>query len=137
MDKFRELESWIEKGYVLIVVSKNKILHKSKEGGVVALCKLIKNDRDLLNGAIVMDKIVGQAAAKLLVYGNVKKVITLFLSKGAKGVLTQNEVEFFSKNLVENILDKEKKSTCLMDRLSFKKSAIEICDIVLKNEDVL
>ena len=78
-----------------------------------------------MKGAVVFDKIVGLAAAKLLVYGNVAEVLTPTISRDAKKYLQKNEVKLNFKKEVKNILNCHGNDLCPMEKLCREKALKE------------
>lgn len=131
MDKIRELEQWVEKGYSLVIIQNDKIVFKSKEAGIKALYKLIKKAPDKLKGALVFDKIVGRAAALLLVLGQVREVVAWRLSQPGKNVLVKYQIRFSAQQMVENILAEDGRGVCPFERLAEGKEPKEFYQLLL------
>ena len=67
------------------------------------------------------DKIIGLAAAKLIIYGGfVKKVITLIISKPAFQALQMANILVEQEQTVDNILNVEKDDICPMEKLALQ-----------------
>ncbi len=122
MDKIKSLESWLARGYGLVVVFRDKVVYKSKEHGLKSLFKLIKADPDKLKGAIVFDKRVGRAAALLFVLGQVAEIVTAKLSRPAQAVLVENKIKFMAREIVDNILNDAGNDICPFERLAQGKN---------------
>ena len=60
-------------GFSIVVLNQNNE-YVSSESGISALLLLLKDKPDMLRGASVADKVVGKAAAMLMVYGCVAEV---------------------------------------------------------------
>lgn len=73
-----------------------------------------------MHGAVVFDKIVGRAAATLLVYAKVKEVWTPTVSRAGKAYLTKNKVKIDYKNLTSCIKNRKGDDICPMEKMSRK-----------------
>lgn len=67
-------------------------------------------------GAYVADRIVGKAAALLLVYGNVKEVYTPTISKPAVKALKRNHVKYHADKVVDNIINRAGTDLCPLEK---------------------
>jgi len=76
-----------------------------------------------MRGATVFDKVVGRAAALLLIYGGVKKVLTPIISRGALTVLKRGGATIEYQKIVKNILNSSGTDLCPMEKLSQGKNA--------------
>ncbi len=117
-------------GWTFIVIKNEKIIFRSKSQGLEPLIFCLRHRKKDLAGAIVFDKIVGQAAALLLVLGKVKKVITPLASQKALDYLRKNKVRVIYKSKVRHILNKKKDDFCPMEKISRGKTAEEFLRIL-------
>lgn len=73
-----------------------------------------------MRGAVVFDRIVGRAAAILLVYAKVKEVWTPTISRSGKAYLAKNKVKIVYRNLADYIMNRRGDDACLMEKMSRK-----------------
>ncbi|MFA6466314.1 MAG: DUF1893 domain-containing protein [Patescibacteria group bacterium] len=130
MDAFKKLEKNLLEGYSLIVIKDDKEIFKSKDHGIKALFQLLDKDKDILKHTIVLDKRVGRAAALLLIKGDIKKLITLKLSKSAKQSLKENNILFEAQEIVDNIMSKDGSKICRLEELSQDREANDFFEIL-------
>ena len=76
-----------------IVVRDGKILHQNSGKGLSPLLTLFESASENLSGAYVLDKVVGKAAAMILVLGGVKKVYGEMMSKSAADYLKSHGIK--------------------------------------------
>ncbi|GHU53764.1 hypothetical protein FACS1894132_06860 [Clostridia bacterium] len=88
-----------------VIVKNDKIIHQAIGNGVKPLLELYQNNADLVKDAFVVDKIIGKAAAMLIVLMGAKKVYAFSMSESgekylkAHGIKTDcNEKIAFIKN---------------------------------------
>ena len=65
------------------VILKDKELTIYKGPGISDLLRLLKTEPEKLQGAFVADKVIGKAAAELLILGEVDSIYTDLISDGA------------------------------------------------------
>ena len=82
--------------------------------GLEPLLRLL--DGNKLKGALVVDKVVGRAAAAVCVAGGAKKVVGLLMSEEAKAFLTANGVAAEADKLVPKILNRDLTAGCPLER---------------------
>ena len=121
MDKIKELKTWLSQGYGLIVIKDGQIIFKSKEHGIKALFRLIKESPGILVGTTVLDKRIGRAAALLLVLGRVKDVVTLCLSSVGEEVFVEYNIKFLAQEVVQHILNENSQTICPFEKLATKR----------------
>lgn len=103
----------------------NKTIFRSKKSGVAGLLDFIKKHDRKYEGMIIFDKIVGQGAALLAAYLKAKEVWGKTGSKLAAKNLRKFKIKFHFHKTVPNILNKQKKDICPLEKLSFKRSPEE------------
>ncbi|MDR0671312.1 MAG: DUF1893 domain-containing protein [Oscillospiraceae bacterium] len=75
-----------------VIVGENKLLYHSDKRGLRPLLELIDSDPSRLEGSIVGDRIVGRAAALLLIRGRVKAVFAQLIADEAIDLLQRHGV---------------------------------------------
>ncbi|KKT32759.1 MAG: hypothetical protein UX02_C0006G0027 [Candidatus Moranbacteria bacterium GW2011_GWC1_45_18] len=86
-----------------------------------------------MRGAVVFDKIIGQAAAIFLVYAKVKEVWTPTISRSGKACLEKHNVKIDYKNLVSCIKNRKGDDLCPMEKMSRKMTKKEFIEKKLEN----
>ncbi len=71
-----------------VVIKNDAIIHQDSGNGVKPLIKLYDAQREALEGAYVLDKIIGKAAAMILFLGKEERVYGEIMSEAALGFLT-------------------------------------------------
>lgn len=102
----------LSNGITLAIVKKDNV-YISQERGISALFKHVKSND--LDGASIADKIVGKAAALLMIYAKVTQVYGRTLSKGAKEVFERYNIPYFYSVLTDKIQNREKNGLCPME----------------------
>ena len=113
-DLVAEMKAKIASG-ASVVIARDGVIVASEEGrGLKPLLKL--HDERKLGGAIVVDKVVGRAAAAICVLGGVKKVFAALAGKGVAEMLEKRGIPFAAEKTVERILNHEQTGSCPMER---------------------
>ena len=107
------------------VIKNNVIVHKGRGKGVSPLLELASSDEGLrkMENALVVDRIIGKAAAMLVVMGGVTHAYGLTMSKSGEEYLHAHGVETKNNRCVDAISDRTGRGICPMER-----SVMEIDD---------
>ena len=100
-----------------IAVVSNGEVFTSQERGVKPLLHLLTEKKDFLKGASVSDKVIGKAAALLMVLGEIKEVHTLIISEPAIKVFEKYNIPCFYDKKVERIVNRTGDGLCPMETL--------------------
>jgi len=99
--------------YSLALVQGDKIIFSSQATGLKPLWDCLEHYRQANDAFILFDKVIGLAAAKLVVYSEIiSQIQTLLVSHPAKKFLEDNSIPIKAKNTVDNILTKDRQSIC-------------------------
>lgn len=88
--------------------------YKYTENGVMPLLMQL-NTADGLRNAVVADRVIGRAAAFLMVYGGVAEVYTRVLSAHAQEVFDRYGVRFYAEKTVDYIVNRRGDGMCPME----------------------
>ncbi|MBU1204463.1 MAG: DUF1893 domain-containing protein [Nanoarchaeota archaeon] len=104
------------KKYSLALIKDNNIVFSSDKSGLRPLIECIKEYKSKFKDCILHDKVVGLAAARLIVYSNmISLVISDVASKPTGELLNKNNVIIKAQKIVDNILTKDKSAICPME----------------------
>ena len=95
--------------------------------GISDLFRLLKTGPDKLQGAFVADKVIGKAAAALLILGKAKEVYTDLISDGAVELLRKYPLKVSFAERVSIIKNRSKDGICPMERLCAEVNTPEEC----------
>lgn len=115
-----------------LVVLNHDSLSRYNGRGVSDLVELVRNEPERLNGAIVADKMVGRAAAALMVRGGVKAVFTNLISTPARAMLDKAGVMVMATEEVPQILNRDRSGQCPIDASLNEAETIEECVQILE-----
>lgn len=103
--------------FTLVVISSDKGVFTSSDRGVKPLLHLLENEKDFLKGASVADKVIGKAAALLMVLGGIKEVYTNVISDPAVEVFEKHRIPYFYEEKVKRIINRKGDGICPMETL--------------------
>lgn len=106
-----------EKKYTCVVVKHGEIVSVSNERGIKPIFSMLEKSKEILLSASLADKVIGKAAALLLVLGNIEEVYADVISEDALRVLRENNVyaEYTKKAVM--IINREGTGRCPMEEL--------------------
>jgi hypothetical protein len=99
--------------YSLALVQGDKIIFSSKGRGLKPLWDCLENYRQTKERFILYDKVIGLAAAKLVVYSEIiSEIQTLLISQPAKKFLEENGIKIEAEKTAANILTQDRLAIC-------------------------
>lgn len=99
----------------LVVLYENGKIKEYYNKRLKDIVDIITDNADALNNAIVADKVIGKAAASLLVVAGVKEIYADTISEHAEIVLKENEVKYEYRVKTEYIQNETKTGMCPME----------------------
>lgn len=112
-----------------VLVNDMEVKEKFSEKGLKTLAKIYKNNKEILEGSYVADKVIGKAAAIFLVAGNILEVYAKLISEEAIEILKGEDIKIVYSEKVEKILNNDMTDLCPMEKLS---EGVSDPDILLK-----
>lgn len=103
-------------GLSFVAINTDEGVFMSSKKGVAPIMELIEKKTDL-KGAVAADKVIGGAAAFLLVKCGVSYVYGEVMSEKAISVFNQYHTPYSYGKLVQNIQNRRKDGLCPMERL--------------------
>lgn len=101
----------------IVIYKSDASIVVSKDRGVVPLMNLLKEDKTQLEDSIVVDKVIGKAAALLMAYAGVKEVYTPIISSPALKVFKNHNIVIHYDKEVERIVNRKGDGLCPMETL--------------------
>ena len=108
-----EMKTLLDQGYAVVVAREGVIRAYEKGRGVKPLMNLL--DAGALENALVVDRVIGRAAAAMCVLGGVKKVHALLMSRDAAEYLRDHGIACEGETVVPEILNRDKSGRCPME----------------------
>lgn len=117
MDK--ELIDMLHESNYSCVIRKGKVTRTFVRRGIKDMYELIAHEKSFLSGARVADKVVGKAAAGLMIIGGVKEVYADVISSPALALFQQYGLPVSYGKEVDHIVDRTGTDWCPMERATF------------------
>lgn len=99
-----------------LVVKNHGIVTTYSKPGVHDLEHLLDHDPEMLHGATIADKVIGKAAAAMVVVGGVKELYAEVMSKKAIPFLEEAGIAYTCGTLVDTI--KEEGDRCQLEKIT-------------------
>lgn len=106
-----------------LVVKNHGIVTTYSKPGVRDLEYLLDHDPEMLHGATIADKVIGKAAAAMVVVGGVKELYAEVMSKKAIPFLEEAGIAYTYGTLVDTI--KEEGDRCQLEKITAPASTPE------------
>lgn len=106
-----------------LVVKNHDIVTTYSKPGVRDLEYLLDHDPEVLHGAVIADKVIGKAAAAMVVVGGVKELYAEVMSKRAIPFLEEAGIAYTYGTLVDTI--KEEGGRCQLEKITAPASTPE------------
>ena len=83
--------------------------------GIATLLQIVSEDTEMFRGASVVDKVVGKAAAALMIIGGVRELHALLISDGALSLLANTGIIVSYDKRTDHILNRDNTGWCPME----------------------
>lgn len=110
-------EILLKENHTIVILKKDASIITSDDRGVSPLIKLLNEDKLQLQDSIIADKVIGKAAALLMIYGGVKEVYTPIISSPAIKIFNINNVKINYDKEVDRIINRKGDGLCPMETL--------------------
>ncbi|MBE6345881.1 MAG: DUF1893 domain-containing protein [Lentimicrobiaceae bacterium] len=107
----------LKENHSLVIYKNNASVITSNDRGVNSLIKFIEEDKSQLSGSLIADKVIGKAAALLMIYAGVKEIYAPIISKPALQTLLKHNVKIYYDKEVERIINRKGDGLCPMETL--------------------
>ena len=107
----------LKENHTIVIYKSDASVVVSDDRGVAPLMKLLNEDKEQLRDSMIADKVIGKAAALLMVYGKVKEVFTPIISVPAIEVFKNHNVKITYDKIVERIINRKGDGLCPMETL--------------------
>lgn len=126
----KDLINLLHKGGYSLVVANGEICTFNGRG-ISDLYRLLQEDPGFLHGALVADKVIGKAAAGLMIRGGVIEAYADTISTPAIALLRENGVKVTFTEEVHHIINRTKDGWCPMEKACYELQSVdEICHAV-------
>ena len=117
MDLLEQAKKSLTESSATFVMIRGGTTFSSEMRGVAPILDLLREDPDALEDGVVADKVIGKAAALLLMYGRIKALYTKVISSHALNVLKDSGIEVVYDKLVPYVINRDGTDMCPMEKL--------------------
>jgi hypothetical protein len=104
-------------GVKLLILFDEKTVFSSSKDGMFPLLEAIETTNiSRQSGAIIVDKMVGKAAALLICILGAEKVYTKIMSRKAMKVLDDNSIKYYAEETIPEIMNKYGTDICPFEK---------------------
>ena len=103
-------------GTSVVVIKNGRMVHAADGRGVAPLIALYTNDPGKLEGALVVDKVIGKAAALILSLGGASEVYGAVMSKAGRDSLVRFGIGASWGQLVDMITNRAGNGMCPIEQ---------------------
>lgn len=121
-----ELIDLLHRGNYSCVIKKDGEVRMFTQRGVADLYELLNRHPAFLQGAQVADKVIGKAAAALMVLGEVREVYTDVISQPALDVFRRAGVQVACVQVVPRIRNRAQTGWCPLETLCYEEDSPEL-----------
>lgn len=107
----------LKENHTIVIYKNDASVFVSDDRGVAPLMKLLMEDKTQLVDSIVVDKVVGKAAALLMAYADVKEIFTPTISSPAIEVFKNYNIKITFDKEVDRIINRKGDGLCPMETL--------------------
>ncbi len=124
------LDNLVKTGDTLWIYDDEKRVFVSDKKLLVPLLEYIATGTVMVNKPIILDKVVGNAAALLIIQANAGAVFSILGSELAGNTLDMNRIRYRFTKTVPTIMATNRKDICPMEKLSLGKNPQEFYDLL-------
>lgn len=116
-DKILAANKLMEGQFSCVLVKDGEVLMTSKDRGIRPIIKMLMEDQNSLKDRVLADKIIGKAAALLVVFGQVEYLYAHVISDCAKNILEKNNIVVNYNHIVPYIMNEDGTDKCMMEKM--------------------
>lgn len=113
-----------KENFTLAAVKESKVIFSSYEEGIKPLYTVVKEEKEVLKGSSIADRVTGKAAAMLCAYAEIKELKTGLISHSAINVLKETNIRYEYDEITPYIKNRNQTGMCLVETLSLEENNI-------------
>lgn len=114
----KELINMLHEGAYSCVIANGEHIRTFTQRGVADLYDLLTQEPDFLHGSSVADKVIGKAAASLMVLGGVREVYAHTISQPALRLLQEAGITVSCDEIPDHIINRDHTGWCPLEQAS-------------------
>lgn len=124
----------VRSGASVAIAKAGRLLAQAKGGGVAPLLIALREAGDEARGSCVTDRVVGRAAAMIMLDAGVARVHAFIVSKPAIELFSSRKLACTFDRLVEFITDRSGKDMCPIEKLSMGRTDCRLLRMELEHK---
>lgn len=105
-------EKLYSKNASLVVLYSNGECKEYFQNRINDIREILQNDKTVLEGAVIADKVIGKVAGSILAVAGVYEIYADVMSKYAIPILEENNIKYEYKNITEYVQNNAKNGMC-------------------------
>ena len=126
----KDIIKLLHEGNYSCVIKNGEEIRTFSNRGVKDLYLLLLDDSEFLKEAFIADKVVGKAAASLMILGGINELYTDLISRPALQILKGHNIKISFQREVPVILNRDRSDWCPLELVCFRENSLEK---ILKN----
>lgn len=110
-----EAKKYLRDNKLTFVAMKEGTIYESTLQGIAPIFQKLQEHDNFLKDAFVVDKVIGKAAAMLLIMGEIKELFAEVISEHALQILKEYEILVTYQQVVPYIINRTKTGMCPME----------------------
>lgn len=99
-----------------VIIKNGKIVHDENGRGIAPILDVYRQQTDKMKDSILVDKVIGKAAAMVAICGKVKYVHAELICDSAVDILQKNNIKVTWTLRVKDILNRRRNGLCPMEQ---------------------
>lgn len=110
-----------------VIRTSTKEIYTFHRRGVADLYELLAEHPQILHGAEIVDKVVGKAAAALMIQGGVARLYAHVVSQSALDLLKNSDIVIEAETIVPHIINRKQTDWCPLEKRCLSLNSVEEC----------
>jgi len=121
----KELIETLHTGNYSCVIRSLNETYTFSQRGVADLYDMVNNKTDFLNGSLIADKVVGKAAASLMILGGITELYAEIISSSALALLRDAGISVDFGREVPFIENRDKDDWCPLEKICYNETSAD------------
>ena len=134
----KSLQEKLNNEDLTLVAQIQDTIYTSKLKGIAPLINPMKENQLFFKDAIVVDRVIGKAAAMLLALSQVQYIYAYVLSRKAREILDAYKIDYDYEKLADYIVNREHNGMCPMEKTVYDMTDLNeaLAALIQKQEEL-
>ncbi len=106
-----------------VVIKNNNIIAKYIGMGLRPILEIYRNHPEAMRDGVIVDTVIGRAAAFVIINGGAKRVYSLLMSSSAKELLEEHNIQIEYDQLIPEVFNRDRTDLCPLERCVLGESS--------------